>query len=64
MGVSFGLDTFDVSVGDRAELLRGAEGWSLESVVAPEGYVAAVVVVGLLEETASCGRGSVGLFGE
>jgi 4'-phosphopantetheinyl transferase len=44
MGVSFGLDTFDVTVGDRAELLRGAEGWFLESVVAPEGYVAAVVV--------------------
>jgi 4'-phosphopantetheinyl transferase len=44
MGVFLGLDTFDVSVGDRAELLRGAEGWSLESVDAPEGYLAAVVV--------------------
>lgn len=44
MGVFFGLDSFDVSVGDRAELVRGAEGWSLESVVGPEGYEAAVVM--------------------
>jgi 4'-phosphopantetheinyl transferase len=44
MGVSRGLDSFDVTVGERAELVRGAEGWSLESVVAPEGYVAALVV--------------------
>jgi 4'-phosphopantetheinyl transferase len=44
MGVSFGLDAFDVSVGDRAELLRGAEGWFLRAVVAPEGYAASIVL--------------------
>jgi len=43
-GVSLALDSFDVSLGNRAELLRGAEGWFLQAVEAPEGYEAAVAV--------------------
>jgi len=51
MGVSFGLDTFDVSLGDRTELLRGAEGWFLRGVEAPDGYAAAIVLKDLRRVT-------------
>jgi len=44
MGLSLPLDSFDVTLGRRAALLRGGEGWSLDSVDAPEGYAAAVVL--------------------
>jgi 4'-phosphopantetheinyl transferase len=44
MGLSLPLDSFDVTLGERAALLRGAEGWSLHSVDAPEGYATAVVL--------------------
>lgn len=44
MGMSLALDSFDVTLGTDAALLRGAEGWSFESVRAPEGYEAAVVL--------------------
>jgi 4'-phosphopantetheinyl transferase len=43
MGMSLALDSFDVSL-DRPALLRGAEGWSLYAVDAPEGYAAALVL--------------------
>ena len=44
MGVSLALDSFDVTLGQPAALLRGAEGWFLRSVEAPEGYAAAIVL--------------------
>jgi 4'-phosphopantetheinyl transferase len=44
MGVSLPLDSFDVTLGRRAALLRGAEGWFLRAVDAPEGYAAALVL--------------------
>jgi 4'-phosphopantetheinyl transferase len=44
MGVSLPLDSFDVTLGARAALLRGAERWSLHPVDAPEGYAAAMVL--------------------
>jgi 4'-phosphopantetheinyl transferase len=44
MGVSRALDSFDVTVGAEAALLRGADGWSLHAVEAPAGYAAALVV--------------------
>ncbi len=43
MGMSLALDSFDVSL-DRPMLLRGADGWSLHDVDAPEGYAAAIVL--------------------
>jgi 4'-phosphopantetheinyl transferase len=48
MGVSLGLDTFDVTLApdQPAALLRGADGWTLEAVNAPYGYAAAVVARG------------------
>jgi 4'-phosphopantetheinyl transferase len=48
MGVSLGLDTFDVTLApdQGAALLRGADGWTLKAVDAPEGYAAAVVARG------------------
>ena len=46
LGVSMGLDTFDVTLGEPAMLLRGADGWTLQAVAAPEGYMAAVVARG------------------
>jgi 4'-phosphopantetheinyl transferase len=44
MGVSLGLDTFDVTLApdQPAALLRGADGWTLQAVDAPYGYTAAV----------------------
>lgn len=46
MGVSKALDSFDVTLapGEAAALLRGAEGWSMLGVGAPEGYAAAIVI--------------------
>jgi len=44
MGVSLSLDSFDVTIGARAALLGGAEGWSMEAVEAPAGYAAAIVL--------------------
>lgn len=46
MGMYLALDSFDVSLEpDRpAAFLRGATGWTLRSVDAPEGYAAAIVV--------------------
>ena len=46
LGVSMGLDTFDVTLGEPAKLLRGADGWTLQAVEAPKGYMAAVVARG------------------
>lgn len=48
MGVSLALDSFDVSLGpdQPAALLRGADGWSLQAVDAPEGFAAAVAARG------------------
>lgn len=46
MGVSLPLDSFDVTLapGESAAFLRGADGWILHDVQAPEGYQAALVV--------------------
>jgi 4'-phosphopantetheinyl transferase len=44
MGVSLALDSFDVTLGEHAALLRGAEGWFLRAVEAPDGYAAAIVL--------------------
>jgi 4'-phosphopantetheinyl transferase len=44
MGVSMALDSFDVTLGESAALLRGAEGWIVRAVEAPEGYAAAIVL--------------------
>jgi 4'-phosphopantetheinyl transferase len=44
MGMSLALDSFDVTLGEHAALLRGAEGWFLRAVKAPEGYAAAIVL--------------------
>lgn len=46
MGVSLALDSFDVTLGpdQPAALLRGADGWTLHAMDAPEGYAAAVVL--------------------
>lgn len=44
MGVSLPLDSFDVTLGADAALLRGGDGWSLHSCEAPEGYAAAIVL--------------------
>ena len=49
MGVSLALDSFDVTLGESAALLRGAEGWFLRAVEAPEGYAAAIVMQDLRE---------------
>jgi 4'-phosphopantetheinyl transferase len=45
LGLSLALDSFDVSLapGEPARFLRGAEGWEIEAVSAPEGFAAAVV---------------------
>jgi 4'-phosphopantetheinyl transferase len=43
LGLSLDLKSFDVSIDERAEFLRGAEGWEIEAVAAPQGYAAAVV---------------------
>jgi 4'-phosphopantetheinyl transferase len=45
LGLSLALDSFDVSLapGEPARFLRGAEGWEIETVSAPEGFAAAVV---------------------
>jgi 4'-phosphopantetheinyl transferase len=56
MGMSLALDSFDVTLGERPALLRGAEGWSLGDVEAPEGYAAAVVLAdqpGMIMPTSS-----------
>ena len=46
MGMYLALDSFDVTlVPDRpAAFLRGAEGWSLHTADAPEGYAAAIAL--------------------
>ncbi len=44
MGVSLPLDSFEVTLGQTAALLRGADGWFLRAVEAPEGYAAAIVL--------------------
>jgi 4'-phosphopantetheinyl transferase len=44
MGMSLALDSFDVTLNRPAGLLRGAEGWSLYDVEAPDGYAAAIVL--------------------
>ncbi len=44
MGMSMALDSFDVTLGAEAQLLRGAEGWSFHAVDAPAGYAAALAV--------------------
>jgi 4'-phosphopantetheinyl transferase len=44
MGVSLALDSFDVTLGQPAALLRGADGWFLRAVEAPAGYAAAIVM--------------------
>lgn len=42
-GLSISLATFEVSIGETAEFLHGAEGWSIESLGAPPGYAGALV---------------------
>jgi 4'-phosphopantetheinyl transferase len=46
LGMSLPLDSFDVTLGDEALLLHGADGWSVRAVEAPRGYEAAVVARG------------------
>ena len=50
-GMSLALDSFDVTLApdQPAALLRGAKGWSLYNVDAPEGYAAAIVVEDLTQ---------------
>jgi 4'-phosphopantetheinyl transferase len=43
LGLSYPLDTFDVSVSKQAELLSGGEGWAMTAGPAVPGYAAAVV---------------------
>lgn len=45
-GLSYPLNAFDVSVGDRAELVRGCSGWSVRAFEPAPGFVAAVVAEG------------------
>jgi 4'-phosphopantetheinyl transferase len=44
LGVSMGLDTFDVTLAPDPKLLRGPDGWDFHAVNAPHGYAAAVVL--------------------
>jgi 4'-phosphopantetheinyl transferase len=46
LGVSMGLDTFDVTLDEPARILRGAAGLTLKSVEAPDGFMAAVAARG------------------
>jgi 4'-phosphopantetheinyl transferase len=44
LGLSYPLDTFDVSVGDTAELLSGGRGWSLTGGMIADDHVFAVAL--------------------